>query len=48
MNILLILLIILLLCGGGYGYSNNMAYVGHGSIGLIVVIVLIFLLSGRG
>ena len=52
MNPIILILLILLLLGGfsGVGYYGGygMGYYGGGGIGLLLVIILIFFLVGRG
>jgi len=46
MRTLLIILLVLALCGGGLGYAR-WGYYGWSPAGLIVVVLIVLLLTGR-
>jgi hypothetical protein len=55
MALIIIILLVLLLAGGGYGYSSGWhasypSYYGGGLgiVGVIVIILIVFALLGRG
>jgi hypothetical protein len=48
MDLILIVLIVLLLCGGGWGYSRYGYQGGFGLGGILLIILIIYLIAGRG